>query len=65
MRFLLLIALWVPVFAQDVLVSAELLALIRLPANLQTEPLPMLSIRGRAAPLAIAALSLRVGQDQV
>ncbi len=50
---------------RDVLVSAELLALVRLPQDLQAEPLPMLSIRGRAAPLAIAALSLRVGQDQV
>lgn len=50
---------------RDVLVSAELLALVRLPGNLQAEPLPTLSIRGRAAPLEIAALSLRVGQDQV
>ncbi|WP_439610904.1 adenylate/guanylate cyclase domain-containing protein [Reyranella sp.] len=50
---------------RDVLVSAELLALVRLPAGLQAEPLPTLSIRGRAAPLAIAALSLRGGQDQV
>lgn len=50
---------------RDVLVSAELLALVRLPSGLQAEPLPTLSIRGRDAPLAIAALSLRVGQDQV
>lgn len=50
---------------RDVLVSAELLSSVRLPADLQAEPLPTLSIRGRAAPLAIAALSLRVGQDQV
>ena len=50
---------------RDVLVSAELLALIRLPADLKAEPLPTLSIRGRAAPLAIAALSLRGGQDQI
>lgn len=50
---------------RDVLVSAELLALSRLPPDLQAEPLPTLSIRGRDAPLEIAALSLRVGQDQV
>lgn len=50
---------------RDVLVSAELLSSVRLPSDLQAEPLPTLSIRGRAAPLAIAALSLRVGQDQV
>lgn len=51
--------------ARDVLVSAELLALARLPPDLGTEPLPTLSIRGRDAPLEIAALSLRLGQDQV
>lgn len=50
---------------RDVLVSAELLTLVRLPSGLQAEPLPTLSIRGRDAPLAIAALSLRVGQDQI
>ncbi|WP_428680810.1 adenylate/guanylate cyclase domain-containing protein [Reyranella sp.] len=50
---------------RDVLVSAELLGLARLPSDLQAEPLPTLSIRGRDAPLEIAALSLRVGQDQV
>lgn len=50
---------------RDVLVSADLLALARLPSDLQAEPLPTLSIRGRDAPLEIAALSLRVGQDQV
>lgn len=50
---------------RDVLLSAELLSLVRLPPDLQAEPLPTLSIRGRAVPLAIAALSLRVGQDQV
>ena len=53
------------ILGRDVLVSTELFALVRLPADLQAEPLPMLSIRGRAAPLAIAALSLRVDQDQV
>ncbi len=51
--------------AHDVLASAELLAVIRLPPDLRAEPLPTLKIRGRAAPLEIAALSLRVGQDQV
>lgn len=50
---------------RDVLVSAELLALVRLPADLLAEPLPTLSIRGRDAPLEIAALSLRVGHGQV
>ena len=50
---------------RDVLISAELLTSVRLPAQLIAEPLPPLSIRGRAAPLAIAALTLRVGQDQV
>ena len=50
---------------RDVLVSADLLALARLPPDLEAEPLPTLSIRGRDAPLEIAALSLRVGQDQV
>jgi adenylate cyclase len=41
---------------RDVLVSAELLARTILPAGLETEPLPTLTVRGRAAPLAIAAL---------
>jgi adenylate cyclase len=50
---------------RDVLVSAELLALVRLPAGLEVESLPTLSIRGRAAPLEIAALTLRVGKDEV
>lgn len=47
---------------RDILVSAELLAQARLPADLQAEPLPTLSIRGRDAPLEIAALSLRADQ---
>lgn len=50
---------------RDVLVSADLLALVRLPDRLEAEPLPTLSIRGRAAPLEIAALTLRVGKDEV
>jgi adenylate cyclase len=50
---------------RDVLVSAELLAVIRLPPDLRVERLPTLEIRGRAAPLEVAALTLRVGQDQV
>jgi hypothetical protein len=41
-----------------------LLARVRLPAGLQAEPLPTLTIRGRDAPLEIAALSVRGGQDQ-
>lgn len=49
---------------RDVLVSGELLARVRLPAGLRTEPLPTLTIRGRDAPLEIAALSVRGGQDQ-
>jgi len=40
----------------DVLVSDELLAQASLPAGLRTTPLPMLNVRGRAAPLAVAAL---------
>ena len=48
----------------DVLVSAELLAQVRLPPDLQAERLPTLTIRGRDAPLEIAVLSLRVGQTQ-
>jgi len=50
---------------RDVLVSADLLAKCGLPAGLQAEPLPTLSIRGRDAPLEISGLSLGVGQDQV
>ena len=49
---------------RDVLASGELLARVRLPAGLQAEPLPTLTIRGRDAPLEIAALSVRGGQDQ-
>jgi adenylate cyclase len=44
----------------DVLVSANLLARATLPAGVTTEPLPTLTVRGRAAPLGIAALQ-RVG----
>lgn len=40
----------------DVLVSDELLKQAPLPAELVAEPLPTLTVRGRAAPLAIAAL---------
>jgi len=49
---------------RDVLVSAELLGRARLPAGLQAEVLPTLSIRGRDAPLEIAALSMRGAHDQ-
>lgn len=49
---------------RDVLTSAELLGWSRLPDGLQAEPLPTLSIRGRDAPLEIAALSLRGAPDQ-
>ena len=42
---------------RDVLVSKELLQRATLPANLQAEELPTLAVRGRAAPLEIAALS--------
>jgi adenylate cyclase len=45
---------------RDVLVSADLLQRAKMPASLQTDELPMLEVRGRAALLAIAALS-RVG----
>jgi adenylate cyclase len=44
----------------DVLISADLLARARLPAGITAEPLPTLTVRGRAAPLGIAALQ-RVG----
>jgi class 3 adenylate cyclase len=40
----------------DVLVSAELLKQIKLPSGITAVPLPVLSVRGRAAPLEIAAL---------
>jgi adenylate cyclase len=40
----------------DVLVSAELLQRAKLPDTLHAEELPMLEVRGRAAPLGIAAL---------
>ena len=48
----------------DVLASGDLLARVQLPADLLAEALPTLSIRGRGAPLEIAALSLRGGRDQ-
>jgi adenylate cyclase len=41
---------------RDVLVSADLLQQTRLPADLRSEPLPTLEVRGRSAPLGIAAL---------
>ncbi|WP_395709557.1 adenylate/guanylate cyclase domain-containing protein [Reyranella sp.] len=41
---------------RDVLVSADLLQQTRLPADLRAEPLPTLEVRGRSAPLGIAAL---------
>ena len=40
----------------DVLVSADLLRSMALPPDLRAEPLPTLAIRGRNAPLEIAAL---------
>ncbi len=48
----------------DVLVSADMLGQLRLPRDLQVEPLPTLTIRGRDAPLEIAALSLRADRHQ-
>jgi adenylate cyclase len=42
---------------RDILVSAELLQRATLPTELKAEGLPTLTMRGRAAPLAIAALS--------
>lgn len=51
-------------FGHDVLASGDLLARVQLPADLLAEALPTLSIRGRGAPLEIAALSLRGGPDQ-
>lgn len=47
---------------RDVLVSADLLKSMALPADLRAEPLPTLAVRGRNAPLEIFALA-RVGQD--
>ena len=47
---------------RDILVSADLLKSMALPADLRAEPLPTLDVRGRKAPLEIFALS-RVGQD--
>jgi adenylate cyclase len=44
----------------DVLVSAELLDRVTLPADLRAEALPTLTVRGRSVPLGIAALQ-RVG----
>ncbi len=41
---------------RDVLVSAELLERATLPPGIVAEPLPTLTVRGRAAPLAISAL---------
>jgi adenylate cyclase len=41
---------------RDVLVSTELLERATLPPDLKAEPLPTLTVRGRAAPLSIAAL---------
>jgi adenylate cyclase len=41
---------------RDVLVSADLLEQSALPAGLEVEHLPTLTVRGRAAPLAISAL---------
>jgi adenylate cyclase len=41
---------------RDVLVSADLLERVTLPADLRAEVLPTLTVRGRAAPLGIAAL---------
>ncbi len=42
---------------RDVLASTDLLERATLPAELRTEPLPTLAVRGRAAPLGVAALS--------
>jgi adenylate cyclase len=42
---------------RDVLVSTELLERATLPPDLKAEPLPTLTVRGREAPLGIAALS--------
>ena len=42
---------------RDVLVSADLLGRATLPPGVVAEPLPTLDVRGREAPLGIAALS--------
>ena len=42
---------------RDVLVSDELLKQAALPAALRVEKLPTLSMRGRAAPLGVSALT--------
>jgi adenylate cyclase len=42
---------------RDVLVSVDLLDRATLPAGIRAEPLPTLEVRGREAPLGIAALS--------
>ncbi len=42
---------------RDVLVSADLLEQAPLPAGLRAEQLPMLSVRGRAAPLGVSAVT--------
>jgi adenylate cyclase len=44
----------------DVLVSNDLLQHARLPTGLVAEPLPTLTVRGRAAPLGVSALRQRV-----
>jgi adenylate cyclase len=41
---------------RDVLVSADMLKQAALPPDLRAEPLPTLTVRGRAAPLGISAL---------
>jgi len=41
---------------RDVLISADLLARATLPSGIVAEPLPTLTVRGRAVPLEIAAL---------
>lgn len=46
----------------DILVSQDLLQIVKLPPGLKATPLPTLAIRGRTAPLGISALS-RVGED--
>ena len=44
-------------FGMKVLVSTDLLQHAALPAHLKAEKLPTLTVRGRSAPLGIAALS--------
>ena len=44
---------------RDILVSADLLKSVTLPADLRADPLPTLDIRGRNAPLEIFALGRR------